>query len=41
MICVKEFNEAKTADNFEKILFNSLSDFGMSFETLVDHCLAD
>ena len=35
---MKEFNEAKTAENLEKILFKSLSDFGMLFETLVDHC---
>ena len=38
---MKEFNEAKTAENFQKILFKSLSDFEMPFETLVDHCLAD
>ena len=38
VICVKEFNETKTAENLEKILFKSLSDFGMPFETLVDHC---
>ena len=35
---MKEFNEAKTPKNLEKILFKSLSDFGMPFETLVDHC---
>ena len=38
VICVKEFNEAKIAENLKKILFKSLSDFGMPFETLVDHC---
>ena len=38
---MKEFNKAKTAENLEKILFKSLSDFGLPFETLVDHCLAD
>ena len=35
---MKEFNEAKTAGNLEKILFKSLSNFRMPFETLVDHC---
>ena len=29
MICVKEFNEEKIAENLEKIIFKSLSDFGM------------
>ena len=38
VICMKEFNEAKTAENLEKILFKSLSDFEMPFKTLVDHC---
>ena len=35
---MKEFNEAKTAENLENILFKILSDFRMPFETLVDHC---
>ena len=44
---MNEFNEAKTAENLEKIHFKSLSDFGMPFQTsvghcfLFDHCLAD
>ena len=37
VICEKIFNEAKTAENLQKILFKSLSDFGMPFETLVNH----
>ena len=32
VICVKVFNEAKTAENLEKILFKSLSDFEMPLE---------
>ena len=38
VICVKKFNEAKTEENLQKTLLKNLSDFGMPFETLVDHC---
>ena len=38
VICMKKFNEVKTAEKLQKILFKSLSDFGMPFETLVNYC---